>query len=64
VVVVAGAPYRLATVGGEELGERSFNTYEWEAGDRIPPGRESLEVVELRDGDPPTLVVSAPSRSV
>jgi hypothetical protein len=49
---------------GDELGGRSFNTYGWEVGDRIPLGRGSLEVVEVREGDPPTIVVSAPLGSV
>jgi hypothetical protein len=29
----------------------------WNPGDRIPVGRESLEVIEVQAGDPPTLVV-------
>jgi hypothetical protein len=59
--VVAGALYRLVTVDGEELGERTFATLSWNPGDVIPLGGDgALEVVELREGNPPRLVVRQP----
>ena len=45
------------TEDGAQLGERSFAALSWSPGDVIPLGRASLEVVEVRDGDPPTIVV-------
>jgi hypothetical protein len=34
-----------------------LNAPAWKPGDRIPRGRDTLEVVDVRDGDEPTTLV-------
>ena len=48
---------RLETEQGRWLANMRLNAHTWKAGDRIPRGRDTLEVVEVREtGDTLTLV--------
>ena len=50
--------FRLETERGEWLTDMRLSSHTWRPGDRIPHGRGTLEVVEVREtGDTPTLVV-------
>ena len=50
--------FRLETERGEWLTDMRLNAHDWKPGDRIPRGRDTLEVVEVRErGDSVTLVV-------
>jgi hypothetical protein len=49
--------FRLEDEQGRWLTNIQLNAPAWKAGDRIPRGRDTLEVVEARHGEPGTLVV-------
>jgi hypothetical protein len=52
--------FRLEDEQGQWLSDARLNAPNWKPGDRIPRGRDTLEVVEVRyEGDPATLVVRA-----
>ena len=42
--------FRLETEHGQWLTDARLGANEWKPGDRIPRGRDTLEVVEVRDG--------------
>ena len=41
---------RLETEQGQWLSDARLGSHEWKPGDRIPRGRDTLEVVEVRAG--------------
>ena len=50
--------FRLETERGEWLTDMRLGSHTWKPGDWIPRGRDTLEVVEVRErGDSVTLVV-------
>jgi hypothetical protein len=50
--------FRLEDEQGRWLADMRLNAPAWKPGDRIPRGRDTLEVVEVRNNDEPaTLVV-------
>jgi hypothetical protein len=50
--------FRLENEQGQWLTDVRLQVHSWKPGDRIPRGRDSLEVVEVRDGvEKQTLVV-------
>ena len=50
--------FRLEDEAGRWLTDVRLNAPAWKPGDRIPRGRDALEVVQVRtDSDPVTLVV-------
>jgi hypothetical protein len=51
--------YKLVNEDGVWLSDEHLNGFDWRAGDRIHRGRDTLEVVEVRDSADarPTLVV-------
>jgi hypothetical protein len=52
--------FRLEDEQGRWLTDMRLNAPNWKPGDRIPRGRDTLEVVEVRAGeDQVTLVVKA-----
>jgi hypothetical protein len=51
--------FRLEDEQGRWLTTMRLNAPAWKPGDRIPRGRDTLEVVEVRHGELVTLVVKA-----
>ena len=55
--------FRLEDEQGQWLTDARLNAPTWKPGDRIPRGRDTLQVVEVRLGDDPvTLIVRAEQR--
>jgi hypothetical protein len=56
---VTGFLFRLETAGGTPAEPSTLKSAvpNWRAGDTIPLGARTLRVLEVRDGDPPVLVV-------
>ena len=43
--------FRLEDEQGQWLADARLGSHDWKPGDRIPRGRDTLEVVEVRAGD-------------
>jgi hypothetical protein len=48
--------YRLENEQGQWLTDARLGAHTWKPGDRIPRGRDTLEVVDVRDGRGDALV--------
>jgi len=55
--------FKLETEDGKWLDNARFSIPDWKPGDRIPRGRDTLEVVRVRHDDEVDVLVIAPGRS-